>query len=382
MARNREKKGSLNFQLKKLLDSKLAIGESKFEDKKQNLTFDKIYSWSTYRAYLQHGTYFLTWAKEKYGCTDLVAAKEYVNEWLKTREEQGLSAYTVKLETSAMMKIYNIDKDSIYKSKARLRANIERSRGEKVRDKQLSAYTVKLETSAMMKIYNIDKDSIYKSKARLRANIERSRGEKVRDKHFSEKNNQELVRFCRATGLRRAELSQIRGTDLIFINDNPYLKVTRNTKGGRERVVPIILDQQFVVDLLKTKGAEKVFEKIPNSADIHGYRAEFATTLYKKLEKDIKDQQFVVDLLKTKGAEKVFEKIPNSADIHGYRAEFATTLYKKLEKDINTLPKEKKYYCRKDLKGIVYDKDAMLEVSRALGHNRIDVIAGHYIRKD
>ena len=33
MARNREKKGSLNFQLKKLLDSKLAIGESKFEDK-------------------------------------------------------------------------------------------------------------------------------------------------------------------------------------------------------------------------------------------------------------------------------------------------------------------------------------------------------------
>ena len=37
MARNREKKGSLNFQLKKLLDSKLAIGESKFEDKKQNL---------------------------------------------------------------------------------------------------------------------------------------------------------------------------------------------------------------------------------------------------------------------------------------------------------------------------------------------------------
>ena len=288
MARNREKKGSLNFQLKKLLDSKLAIGESKFEDKKQNLTFDKIYSWSNYRAYLQHGTYFLTWAKEKYGCNDLAAAKEYVNEWLQVREEQGLSAYTVKLEASAMMKIYNIDKDSIYKSKARLRAN-----------------------------------------------IERSRGEKVRDKHFSEKNNQELVRFCRATGLRRAELLQIRGTDLIFINDNPYLKVTRNTKGGRERVVPIILDSQFVVNLLKTKGAEKVFEKIPNSADIHGYRAEFATTLYKKLEKDI-----------------------------------------------NTLPKEKKYYCRKDLKGIVYDKDAMLEVSRALGHNRIDVIAGHYIRKD
>lgn len=288
MARNREKKGSLNFQLKKLLDSKLAIGESKFEDKKQNLTSNKIYSWSTYRAYLQHGTYFLIWAKDKYGCTDLATAKEYVNEWLQAREEQGLSAYTVKLETSAMMKIYNIDKDSIYKSKARLRAN-----------------------------------------------IERSRGEKVRDKHFSEKNNQELVRFCRATGLRRAELSQIRGNDLIFINDNPYLKVTRNTKGGRERVVPIILDQQFVVDLLKTKGAEKVFEKIPNSADIHGYRAEFATTLYKKLEKDI-----------------------------------------------NTLPKQKKYYCRKDLKGIVYDKDAMLEVSRALGHNRIDVIAGHYIRKE
>ena len=109
MARNRKKKGSLNFQLKKLLDSKLAIGESKFEDKKENLTFNKIYSWSTYRAYIQHGTYFLNWAKEKYDCTDIATAKDYVNEWLQSSEEQLLSTYTIKLETSAMMNKYNIE---------------------------------------------------------------------------------------------------------------------------------------------------------------------------------------------------------------------------------------------------------------------------------
>ena len=38
-----------------------------------------------------------------------------------------------------------------------------------------------------------------------------------------------------------------------------------------------------------------------------------------------------------------------------------------------------RYYCRNDLKGVVYDKQAMRIASRALGHNRICVIAGHYL---
>lgn len=287
MARNREKKGSLLHQVKIALDEKLAIGESKFEDKKIGATADKIYSWNTYKTYLKHNIYFIQWAKENHQIKFLDEGKKYVNEWLEMREKQGLSAYTVKLETSALMKLYSISSEDIYKSKARYRAN-----------------------------------------------INRSRGEKVRDKHFSEENHKDLVRFCRATGLRRAELQQLRGNDLVEINGELFIAVIRGSKGGRHRNIPLTFDKAFIEGLMRSKGEDKVFEKIPNGADIHSYRAEYATRLYKALARDV-----------------------------------------------NSLPKSEKYHCRKDLKGICYDKKAMLEVSQALGHNRISVIAGHYIRK-
>lgn len=287
MARNREKKGSLLHQVKIALDEKLAIGESKFEDKKIGATADKIYSWNTYKTYLKHNIYFIQWAKENHQIKSLDEGKKYVNEWLEMREKQGLSAYTVKLETSALMKLYSISSEDIYKSKARYRAN-----------------------------------------------INRSRGEKVRDKHFSEENHKDLVRFCRDTGLRRAELQQLRGNDLVEINGELFIAVIRGSKGGRHRNIPLTFDKAFIEGLMRSKGEDKVFEKIPNGADIHSYRAEYATRLYKALARDV-----------------------------------------------NSLPKSEKYHCRKDLKGICYDKKAMLEVSQALGHNRISVIAGHYIRK-
>lgn len=287
MARNREKKGSLLHQVKIALDKKLAIGESKFEDKKIGATADKIYSWNTYKTYLKHNIYFIQWAKENHQIKSLDEGKKYVNEWLEMREKQGLSAYTVKLETSALMKLYSISSEDIYKSKARYRAN-----------------------------------------------INRSRGEKVRDKHFSEENHKDLVRFCRATGFRRAELQQLRGNDLVEINGELFIAVIRGSKGGRHRNIPLTFDKAFIEGLMRSKGEDKVFEKIPNGADIHSYRAEYATRLYKALARDV-----------------------------------------------NSLPKSEKYHCRKDLKGICYDKKAMLEVSQALGHNRISVIAGHYIRK-
>lgn len=287
MARNREKKGSLLHQVKIALDEKLAIGESKFEDKKIGATADKIYSWNTYKTYLKHNIYFIQWAKENHQIKSLDEGKKYVNEWLEMREKQGLSAYTVKLETSALMKLYSISSEDIYKSKARYRAN-----------------------------------------------INRSRGEKVRDKHFSEENHKDLVRFCRATGIRRAELQQLRGNDLVEINGELFIAVIRGSKGGRHRNIPLTFDKAFIEGLMRSKGEDKVFEKIPNGADIHSYRAEYATRLYKALARDV-----------------------------------------------NSLPKSEKYHCRKDLKGICYDKKAMLEVSQALGHNRISVIAGHYIRK-
>jgi hypothetical protein len=64
MARNRIKLGSLTHQIKSILDDKLAIGVSKYQDKKNNETQCKIYAWETYRTYMRQCNYFAKWCKD------------------------------------------------------------------------------------------------------------------------------------------------------------------------------------------------------------------------------------------------------------------------------------------------------------------------------
>ena len=62
-------------------------------------------------------------------------------------------------------------------------------------------------------------------------------------------------------------------------------------KGGRERYSPIIGEhQKQIADrIIKTPEDEKVWQHIHGAADIHGYRAEYATAVYKAHARDIKD---------------------------------------------------------------------------------------------
>lgn len=109
---------------------------------------------------------------------------------------------------------------------------------------------------------------------RNRADIKRSRGDRVRDRHFSITNNDELIKFCKGTGLRRSELGALKGGDLLTkeqiekeisrleavpeqkrtpeevrrlevlkdtrLFDSEYYVFVRNGKGGRERLSPIV----------------------------------------------------------------------------------------------------------------------------------------------
>lgn len=284
---SRIKTGSLAFQIKTEFNKMLSIGESKFLDKKADRTQDKVYSWETYKTYLKHCNYFTKWAKENYGVKTLEQAKPFINQYLKQREEQGLSAFTLKLERSALAKLYQISSKELYQTKSRLRVN-----------------------------------------------ITRSRGGRVRDKHFSEKNHQDLVDFCRGTGLRRAELSQIRGNALKIKNGQYFLEVTKATKGGRTREVEISGNIERIVELLEKSGENKVFEKIPNGADIHSYRADYCKAIYKKYARPI-----------------------------------------------DTLEKKEIYKCIKD-RSDSFDRKAMLIASENLGHSRETVIAGHYLLGD
>lgn len=274
----------LSKQVQNRLDSMLKIGHSKHQDKKIGITREHIYSWSTYRTYLKHNCYFVKWAKEEHGVKNLDAARPYVNEYLQERIDQGVSAYTQKLEASAIAKLYGCSTEDFIKTETR-------HRGE----------------------------------------IVRSRGEKVRDRHFSETRNQEFVDFCRATGLRRSELQALTGEQLRYDSDTDTYYLNVIGKGGRFRKAPIL--------------TESAVERVKNAMGL------------------------------------VWEKIPNGADIHAYRAEYCTKIYELHARPVKEIPKAERYCCRGDLKGVWYDKNAMLIASRALGHNRIGIIAGHYIRK-
>lgn len=278
-------KKSLIRQVQERLDSMLAIGESKYEDKKTDLTKGKIYSWNTYRSYLQQCCQFVRYCRDNHHCKNLADCRQYVKEWMESRKD--LSAYTLKLSASALSKLY--------------RENIE----------ELGITT----------------------KRAARSEITRSRGTVKRDAHFSEQKNADFVEFCRSTGLRRSEITKLRGDQLLQEEGQWYIQTTG--KGGRYREAPVCGDVELVVRKMQESGTGKVWVKVPSNADIHSYRSDYATRVYLSHARPIEE-----------------------------------------------LPRSEKYICRKDKSGIVYDRKAMLEASKALGHNRISVVGEHYLRLD
>lgn len=335
--RNKAYSKDLHQQAYDRLTGMQAFGESKKEAVANGTEKEKIFSFNTYKSYWKHTKYFIKYIKENHPeCTTLKSTKKYVNEWLQTRVDQGLSAWTVQLEAKAMGKLYGISPDD---------------------------------------------ENYFKPPKRNREDIKRSRGDRVRDKHFSKTNNDELIKFCKGTGLRRAELGELRGKDLVTreeieaeisqIESRPaeeltpadtkrlemlqdtrlfegdYFTHVRNGKGGRERMSPIIgpNTEQIVERIKSTPAEEKVWQHIHQSADIHGYRAEYATIIYKAKARAI-------------------EEIP----------------YDRVNKGSGRKYQSDVYICRKDEAGRKLDKVAMLVCSKALGHNRISVVADNYIR--
>lgn len=274
---------NLSRQVTNKLSSMCAYGQSKHHDKQIGATKDKIYSFQTFKSYNKAALGFAEWVKEKYGCTDLDEARQYAKEYIQERNDNMI----------------------------------------------LSAYTVKLDASALAKLYGVSSNEFGETRSRERAEITRSRGTSTGDRHFSLSNNAEIIQFCQGTGLRRSELQNLRGTDL-----NPDKTIHVVGKGGRHRDVPIIGPNR-----------EKIIEKIQAA-----------------------------------GENRVWDKVPVAMDVHSYRAEYATEYYHSIARPKDEIPREDRYCCRGDLKGVWYDRPAMLEVSQALGHNRESVIAEHYIR--
>ena len=234
--------GSLKHQVTQALLQQKRFGESKHEAKQAAGTkfgqpVDGIYSFKTMKTYLDESVKFGNWTKEQHGSRTLEQAKEHVGEYLERGKQNGLSAWTLKLQRSALRKMYQ--------------------------DPTL-AKEVELPT-------------------RRKENIIRSRGDAVRDKDFSAERNKAMVDFARATGLRREGMEKVRPRD-IFERDGK-LFVAIKEKGGRYRESPVLERyEERIREIVQGKELDKkIFEKIHSSADIHSYRREYAQELFKEI---------------------------------------------------------------------------------------------------
>lgn len=327
---------SLHQQVHEKFQSMLTTGQSKYNDKIDGLMRDRIYSWNTYKCYRRHVLYFIDYIKAEHPeCRKLEDCRKYVSEWLALQESRGLSAWTIHLEAKALGKLFGITPDS---------------------------------------------PDYYKPPKRNRCEIKRSRPGNGAHANFSEENNADLIRQCNGTGLREHELlltrpehlytrekifgesARIRGIpaadrsrnerrylnallDIQYFPKEKFFVFVPKGKGGRMRIAPIIGDVEMIVSMYRNaEPGTKLWHHVHTEANVHGYWAEYAAALYKRYARPID--------------EIPFDKV-NKGSGHRYQSQV--------------------YACRNDKAGVKLDREAMMVASKALGHDRIGIIATSYL---
>ena len=306
---------SLNEQIHQTLQGMEGFGRSKYEDKKAGIQGRYIYSYSTMRTYEKHCRYFADFVKGSpavraalgHRPRTLEECRLFIPAFIRYQIGRGLSTSTVKMEASALGKLY----------------------GEKL--------NLELPRNA-------------------RTEIKRSRGAAVRDRNVSRKNNSELLNFCRCCGPRRSELEKLSAKDLRVINGRFYVSFTRGTKGGKPRLSPIMGTPGEVLRAARYLKTLTGKNHVHSGLDVHSLRAEYASRVYRESARSLES-------------------------LKGRRMDY-TAATGKYGKYGNRICKPALYVCRGDKAGIVYDREALLAASRALGHNREDVVAGHYLYKE
>lgn len=191
-----------------------------------------------------------------------------------------------------------------------------------------SPYTLQVVRSALRMLHQdwtLGED--VKIPRRYREDITRSRYKAERDKGINLANYKPLTDFLTATGLRRREIEQLVVSRVSERCGSLSVHVD-NGEGGKLRDVPVLPShEQAVTGAIEGKGLDDlVFKQVPSRIDVHAYRRLYAQKLYCHLS----------------GRE-----LP---------------------------PRDRR------LKASDYDTCAALEVSRALGHNRIDLVLNNYLR--
>ena len=252
-------KSDIFQDIDRTLKEKLKKGSSKYQDKLNGIARNYIYSSQTALVYqkecMKFGEYVASHSPEgRY--TSLEDAYQYAKEYIKL-EDNSKSSYTVKMERSALAKLFGVAGSDLCEVRNRKRADITRSRQGTV---------------------------ISKKSGKEIKNTKTRRG------RFSEKNHKDEVAFAKGTGMRRSEMASVRGNQLIKKGNDYYIKMQGNQcKGGREREIPVRGDVERIVELCERAGSGKVFNSVPQHMDVHHYRHEYATEFYKQIARKKED---------------------------------------------------------------------------------------------
>jgi len=189
-----------------------------------------------------------------------------------------------------------------------------------------SAYTISKDMAAINKLFNFN---INKKEAginqRTYRNITRSRTEKEHDSKYNPENYKYQIIFAKATGCRRQSVLKVSPQDFSFDKNGLPNKVFLKEKGGRERHATILTEykEELKMFLKGKNGSKPLFENYTKKIDNHSFRREYSIKRY-------------VELVNLKGSDN------------------------------------------NDFRG--YDKQCLEQLTKDLGHNRIDIVVYHYLR--
>ena len=235
----------------------------------------------------------------------------------------------------------------------------------RIDDKKAPA-TIKKETAALAFLHSCTMAEVHNNRPIVRARDARRCRNYTTEKYYQqlayckEHNNQavvDIMRICIMTGVRRDEAIQLRPSNFMKKGGVMFCYLS-----GNNDVNNLTLKNEHVV---WTKGGRKrKIEILP------AYTAELESIL----------ARYEIDQV-------ICPSIPSRIPIHGIRSMYACELYEKYARPIETIPytektKEKRKFLSSryyDRQGAIWDRRALLRVSKSLGHDRSVVVQQSYL---
>jgi len=223
--------------------------------------------------------------------------------------------------------------------------------------------TIATETSALAKLFRCHANDIHDNRPERRTeDFTRSRGYNEERYEQDREEYGVMAEICRMTGLRREELGNVKKRN--FRKDDSgrwWVHLdgrAENTKGGRDRDIYILDRHQVrlreILESVKSDDDDVMFPVVPNGWDIHGIRSLYAMDYYNAIARDI-------------------DSIPKNERVPLPRPKKDNSRPNKIRTDAPAV-----YRRRWD--GKKFDRVAALEVSKSLGHSRVDVVILNYLR--